>query len=747
MFPDGQMGDLDSARQFSNPRFRSPALFDKFKRRSFLQAVVAVAASTAFGCNDDETTPPSDDTAKYFPQSVASGDPRADSVVLWVRAVDPDNAGTNTSVRLDVSTGEDFGTLVLSEQFSALAAHDHALKVKVTNLQPRTTYFYRFTFEKNGQKVSTRTGRTRTAPAAGADVPVKFAFASCQDYIGRYFNAWQRLLQVDPDLDFIIFLGDYIYETTGDASFQSANGQRSVVFSEPEKALRMGTGLTGFYAANALSNYRDLYKNLRSDKVIQQVHERYPFIVMWDDHEFSDDCFGPNATYLDGRAEEVQTERRRNAEQAFLEYIPLDTAQAGAGPIDITREAVPAGAQIKIWRDFEFGKHLKLLVADYRTYRPDHLIPEDAYPGTVATPAEHLAAVLPGLPAPTQALLNSDTFAYIDIDAAPLAALKGLLQGVYVSQAVAAGLTQEQAGAKAAQWVKGNLSLFYVNQVIEAYNAARPADTDPVEPIKPEGTKRGLAYVHMGKSALFNIQGSRYIVVKPIYDLFSAIKYQLTQRASEDALGAEQEAWFRDTVKATNTWKMVVSSVSLTSMVFDMTGKTDIPETNLRQAFYFSVDQWDGFPNKKKELLGYLTQNGLDKSTVFLSGDIHASFASVEGGVATLTAPAISSGSIKELAGTALLGAGYGPGAAVHRYIVQELDASLTKGNPGMKFANGDAHGFVVVDVKADEAVASYHLIPSTEIAKDYSLRADTELTAKFSQKNLRIKDGNITDA
>ncbi|MFP2932407.1 alkaline phosphatase D family protein [Pyxidicoccus sp. 3LG] len=722
-------------------------MFDKFKRRSFLQAVVAVAASTAVGCSDDETGAPSDDRAKYFPQSLASGDPRPDSVVLWVRAVDPDNAGANTALRLEVSTSEAFSSTVVDTQVSALAAHDHSLKVKVTSLQPRTTYYYRFTFEKDGQKFTSATGRTRTAPAAGDDVPVKFVFASCQDYIGRYFNAWQRLLQLNEDLDFVVFLGDYIYETTGDASFQSANGQRSVAFSQPEQAQRMGVGLTGFYAAASLSNYRDLYKNLRTDKVIQQVHERYPFIVMWDDHEFSDDCFGATATYTDGRLPENQPERRRNAEQAFFEYIPMDHGNTAAGAIDI--DAV-VSQPTKVWRDFEFGKNLKLMVADYRTHRPDHLIPEDAYPGKVVIDA----AVISTLPAGIQASLSGDAFAYINIDAAPFAALKPVLLAAYVSEAVRAGLTQEQAGAKANADVAGNLSLFYVNQVIAAVNRSLPAGQTPISPIPTAGMPRGVAFAHMGKSALFNIQGSRYIVVKPIFDLYAMVKYGQTARASENALGDAQEAWLKEKVLATNTWKIVVSSVSLTSMVFNLTEKDDVPEANLRQAFYFSVDQWDGFPTKKDELLRYIQSNNV-KNAMFISGDIHASFASVEGletnpqrpprvGIPTLTAPAISSGSIKELAGLALLGAGYGPGAAVHKHIVQDLEATLTAGNPGMRFADGDGHGFVVMEVKADEAVASFHLIPSTEINKDYTLRPDAELTGKFSTKRFRIKDNEI---
>ncbi|MCP3163028.1 alkaline phosphatase D family protein [Myxococcus qinghaiensis] len=717
-------------------------MFDRLKRRSFLQAVVAVAASTSFGCSDDNDTP-SNDGSKYFPQSICSGDPRPDSVVLWVRAVNPDNAGADTPVRLEVSTSENFGSLFLDRSFSALAANDHALKVKVTNLSPRTTYYYRFTFETGGQKYTTATGRTRTAPAAGDDVAVKFAFASCQDYIGRYYNAWQRLLQLDEDLDFVVFLGDYVYETTGDPSFQSGGDTRAVVFSEPEKALKVGVGLTAFFAANSLSNYRDLYKTLRTDKVIQKVHERYPFIVIWDDHEFSDDSWGANATYLDGRAPELQLERKQNSERAFFEYIPLDAANAAEGAMDPA--AAPVYPNTLVYRDFEFGKALKLAVADYRTFRPDHPIPEDAYPGKVAVPAQLLGLALPTLPAQVQALLQTETFAYVDIDAAENATQKAVLQGVYVQQAMGAGLTQEEASAKAAFWVKGGQSLFYVNQVLTAVNTGRAAAQLPLIPLlSAAGAPRGLAYVHMGKAGLFGIQGSRYIVVKPIYDLFSALTYRASAGASEDVLGQAQQAWLQTQLRATNTWKIVVSSVSMTSMVFDLTQKPDIGEATLRQAFYFSVDQWDGFPTKKQELLKFVRDNQVSNA-MFISGDIHASFASEESGVPTLTAPAITSGSIKELAGLAVIGAGYAPNSPIYRYVVTELNESLMASNPGMRYVNGDAHGFVVMELKGSQALASYHLIPSSEVAKDYSVRADGDLAAKFTRVDFRIENGTIT--
>ncbi|MBJ6761036.1 alkaline phosphatase D family protein [Myxococcaceae bacterium JPH2] len=707
-------------------------MFDTLKRRTFLQAVVAVAASTTFGCSDEDT--PTDQGTRYFPQSLCSGDPRPDSVVLWVRAVDPDRAGADLTVRLEVSTRDDFSALVLDKKdLTARAATDNTLSVKVTNLSARTTYYYRFTYEKDGKRYTTNTGRTKTAPAAGDDVAVKFAFASCQDFIGRYYNTWQRLVQLNEDLDFVVFLGDYIYETTGDQSFQSGAG-RSVIFSDPASALPQGSGVTAFLAANSVSNYRDLYKTFRSDKQLQAVHERYPFIIVWDDHEFSDDSWGSHATYEDGKTDENSEARKRNSEQAFFEYIPLDLSTGNEGAIDVG--AIPRYPDTHIYRSFDYGRNVKLMVLDYRTFRPDHIIPEDAYPASVAVDQAMLTAVLASQPDPVKQAFQADTFAYVNIDDAGYAQQKTVLQQAYVAQAQKAGLSRDAAAEKAATWVKGNVSLFYANQVLQQVGASALM-------VSPSGKPRGVAFVHMGKSSLFNIQGSRYVVVKDTFDLYSAVKFQASQGASENVLGTAQETWFQQTVReASQTWKIVVSSTSLSSLIWDLRDKTDVADPTLRQRFYFCADQWDGFPTKKKMLLSGLKQNV--NNALFISGDIHASFASVEEGVPTLTTPAITSSSIKGLAGLAVMAAGYSEGSSVYRYVITEMEKTLQSANPNLRFAEGDANGFVVLEVKADEALATFHLIPGSEVGKDYSKRSAEELATKAFSKTFRVKAGDI---
>ena len=53
--------------------------------------------------------------------------------------------------------------------------------------------------------------RPRTLPRPGARVDeLMFAFASCQDYASGYYSPYAHM--ANDDLDFVVHLGDYVYE-------------------------------------------------------------------------------------------------------------------------------------------------------------------------------------------------------------------------------------------------------------------------------------------------------------------------------------------------------------------------------------------------------------------------------------------------------------------------------------------------------------------------------------------------------
>ena len=337
-------------------------------RRTFIKwgsfLTISTASAGLAGCNgssdDDDDSPGTPDNgngARYqFPQGVASGDPRPGSVVLWTRAVGADNAAV--PLRVQVARDESFKQLLVDDAIRAEPDWDHTVRHKVVGLDAGATYYYRFVAGASASPV----GRTRTAPAENAAVAqLKFAFISCQDWSVNHWAGFDELLT--QDLDFIVHLGDYIYETVK-AGFQTG----AVESAHAPLSLPDGTKRAdGAIYATTLADYRSLYRNYRSDPRLQALHARFPMIAIWDDHEFSDDCWQDRQVYAATDDATANTPRRRGANQAWFEFMPAD--------VSFNRDN-PAFDNIQIYRSFRFGTLATLLMTDLRLYRADHIIPE-----------------------------------------------------------------------------------------------------------------------------------------------------------------------------------------------------------------------------------------------------------------------------------------------------------------------------------------------------------------------------------
>lgn len=672
-------------------------------RRNFIKLIVVSAGSAAVaGCGGGdsisnivlEIAPPSS-TPLYFPQSVASGDPKQTSIIVWTRIIDTARPG-DLPVQLQVATDPNFTALVVDAPITAVEANDNCVKVRVTGLNPGLTYYYRFTYQTGNLLIRSRVGRTKTALPLTDNRAVRFAFLSCQDYTGRFYNSLLRLLEPDYDnLDFIVHLGDYIYETTGDPSFQSQSGRR-VVFTDERGAIRLGSGQNSFFAAQSLSNYRDLYKIYRSDAVLQQLHEKFPWVTIWDDHEFSDDSWRDNGTYFDGRVSETSTARKRNAEQVYFEYMPIDHAFGNNyETIGISNSQLYPNT--RIYRDFRFGANVLLILSDYRSYRPDHLIPEDAYPGTVALTRQQIIAAVGQQFYDTQinTTAGRPSLAYINIDDAVYAQSKAAVLGATIALYQQAGLTQADAQQRATAVVRGNLNLFWVNQLLQA--AGLPAIA-----LSPT-FDAGIAFLSMGKQGVFGELGSRYLVVKSSFDLYAGI-LAATNPASQDALGAAQLAFIQTalTTNAQARWKILGSSVSFTPLVLNLTQIPNVPPP-FNQVFYLNAEHWDGFPQAKAQLLQTLAQAGV----ISIAGDIHSAYVSehVFGNNKTFcfTGPSVSSTTFNTFVRDAA--------ASVNPALVpltQQLDSIIQAGDPSVRLAQTNTHGVVVVEANATELTSAF---------------------------------------
>lgn len=725
-------------------------------RRHFLQTVIAATSATALpmlsGCDfdSDDNDSKGSGITNYFPQSVMSGDPRTNSVILWTRVEDTDIRG-KINLTLQVSEDNSFATGVVNTTVSAMAEHDNAVKVRVTELKPYTTYYYRFVYNKNGEDKVTNIGRTKTAPESNADVDVKFAYASCQDYIGRYYNTYLRLLEQDmlDSIDFVVHLGDYIYETVGDKSFQAASDDRNITFTDIDGALKIGAEGKEFYAAQSLSNYRQLYKEYRTDETLQKMQESYPFIVTWDDHEFSDDSWQNNGTYLDAAASEKNAARKKNSEQAYLEFMPIDHETVGnetstdAGVISIGDEHL--GDNIKIFRDFQFGQNVHLVMSDYRSYRPDHLIPEDAFPGSIAMTQAEISAALADKSEATLAATLAQMHHYVTGDKIKARlgnqylmvefALSQSLQLEAAERGVEMNFPQAQAILKGVLADDANISIDFMNGYV--LPALHKKGLIPSITISTDESEKGLPFFLMGKTSHLGDLGARYFVVKDTFDLYAS--YKAATGTNLNAYGDEQNTWLTTTLNAsTGTWKVLGSSVSLSPLVMDLRAKHPIPglgrpdlpapyaaldaaidgvPSPFNQRFYLNVDHWDGAVVGKQALIGSMAATG--GNVVSIGGDIHSHYVSkLANGVFDMTSSSVSSGTFGSYLDSGLdsliSAAGFSDeDKALVEGLKPYYDILMETASEQLKVAKTREHGVAVATATAGKMSVTFYNLPT----------------------------------
>ena len=335
------------------------------QRRQFLKrgAFFTVAAATSgllSACGGSSGDGASLPGMFIFPQGVVSGDPKDSSVVFWSRVVAANNSSANAiNVRLEVSTSSDFSFLVARVNLIAVASYDFTVRAKVTQLKPDSIYYYRFIAGNDVSDIA----QTKTAPLATTNNnQVRFAWFTCQDWSVNHWQAMSLLAQ--EDLDFVVHVGDYIYETVG-ADFQAGNAEPA----HGRITLPNGLALpkSGVYA-NTVDDYRTLYRTYKTDVRLKRIHQKFPVIAIWDDHEFSDDCWQDHQTYTNENKQ--QTMRRRSATQAWAEYTPIDFGDLS---FDLNNTSYQ---NIRIYRDFRFGKLVHLVMTDERLYRDDHIVKE-----------------------------------------------------------------------------------------------------------------------------------------------------------------------------------------------------------------------------------------------------------------------------------------------------------------------------------------------------------------------------------
>ncbi|TSJ46773.1 alkaline phosphatase D family protein [Fluviicola chungangensis] len=272
---------------------------------------------------------------KPFYHGVASGDPLSDRVILWTR-ITPEN-GSNLPQIVEWKIAKDTlftlglqSGVVLTDQ-----TKDYTVKVDPTGLEPNTTYYYQF----KSDTLKSVIGRTRTAPVGDCD-SLRFAVVSCANFEAGYFNVFSALKERN-DFDAVICLGDYIYEYESGGYSPNPTVNRQW---EPSNEIL------------SLSDYRARYSTYRLDDDLRDLHQQFPMIVVWDDHETANDA------WMNGAENHQVNEgsfaaRKASAKQAFFEWLP----------IRVTGTTDP----YQIFREIKYGDLADLIMLDTRLHGRD----------------------------------------------------------------------------------------------------------------------------------------------------------------------------------------------------------------------------------------------------------------------------------------------------------------------------------------------------------------------------------------
>jgi alkaline phosphatase D len=360
-------------------------------RRSFIELALSFGAAVAWA---DPFAVPSPslwhERRDLYPEGVASGDPDDHSVLLWTRCP-PTGVDPVHDLNVEVAEDELFRRVIATVKAPISKESDWTCRVLVGGLKPASIYWYRFT---HGHGLGSRVGRTVTAPALSDARPVRFAFVSCQNANQGAQNAYRRMIFEDERaaardrLSFVLHLGDFIYEIV----WYPEDRPQGIYDRRLRDIVRYphGEKIRDFHIPTTVDDYRAVYRAYLHDPDLQDARARWPFVPMWDNHEFS--WLGwQSLQKFEGKTRAAQT-RKVAANQAFFEYQPARMSKPNGvsherfDPPKIVDAEIKrfddhglgqepnnlaAIGSLKGYRAMRWGHNLELIITDQHSYRSE----------------------------------------------------------------------------------------------------------------------------------------------------------------------------------------------------------------------------------------------------------------------------------------------------------------------------------------------------------------------------------------
>jgi len=271
-----------------------------------------------------------------FTLGIASGDVTDSSAILWTRLAPTPleaNGGMapiSVPVQWQLSLDASMSQVIQRGEAIASPTLAHSVHVDVQELEPNREYWYQFTAATQASPI----GRTKTLPDMGGHPgSVRFITASCQNYSNGYFIAYEHMVRDQPD--FIVHLGDYIYDTSFDETFRMHETERMPV---------------------SLADYRRRHALYKTDKHLRHAHSQIPFFTTIDNHDAIEDM------------DPEQFARRVAAYQAWYEHMPV----RGYSSVDKNR--------FDLCRKISLGNLMQISLLDSRQFRDKQNISSNSFP-------------------------------------------------------------------------------------------------------------------------------------------------------------------------------------------------------------------------------------------------------------------------------------------------------------------------------------------------------------------------------
>ncbi len=281
-----------------------------------------------------------------FPHGVASFDPTDTSVLLWSRLAGARQARWYLRPLDEAGPATRSGELRADDPWGVVT-------VDVDGLEPGRQYLYWFSTDVEGRQVESRVGRTRTLPA-GSPGSWRLGALCCADYSINHLTVHRHLAEAEVDL--VLHLGDYIYETDG-------KGERDM---DPD-----GVCVT-------LEDYDRRYAQVRQDPDTLDLHARHPMVCIWDDHDVADNAWRHGAKAHDPDEHGAWEPRLQAAATARQRWLPARLDDPGD--------------TLRLWRSVRVGDLVEVVVMDTRIDGRDQ---QAGDPGAPPLRAEDRAIVGP----------------------------------------------------------------------------------------------------------------------------------------------------------------------------------------------------------------------------------------------------------------------------------------------------------------------------------------------------------------